>query len=776
MFSSRNFITLILSILFLVSTLSSAEEKTDDWIKVATENLKKTEQQLSVNGVVPGDENQLKELTFIKGKAKTCVENSTEGLSKSSTNLEALGQSAEGESKDVTEKRRTLQATQKELDKRLNTCNLLLIQAEDYIAEINRRKTEQLARELFNHGPHIARVLQDNLLQPTQWWQPGLAYIFRQLNLVTLSNTSKVILLILLVVAVILGAYLKSGAIKRLIPLSSSQTDNYSGFTLALRSCLAKSLPVLLPLLLFSAMIQVLAEGAVSAFIYSAALSSVIYLLLIILIKSVFAPCAPAKPFLADAPVQGKKLSRRLIVALTITWLGYLFFATALNTQFNESAYYLIRSTLLSLLVINLIAITWLARHFSWSLLPNGIRLLVTLGLVVLLLADFAGFRNFSRYLLTGLVGSMFGLAITVMINRFFADLYDQMDSGRQNWQRNLRNALGLKAEEKFPGMPWLRLLTFLSFWGLLITLLLRVWGQSQRGEAFLLEHLTQGFSIGSLEIIPSRILLALLLFAVVISISRLIKQNLSKRWIQHTNLDRGAQEAMITISGYLGFILALMIALSIAGVEFKNLAIVAGALSVGIGFGLQNIVNNFVSGLILLFERPIRRGDWIVVGNTEGNVKSINIRSTEIQTFDRANVIVPNSELISSQVTNWVLHDAMGRIIIPVSVAYGSNTEQVKDILQKIADDNHEVIRDSGYIPSPIILFRNFGDSALEFELRCYIRNIEKRLSVISDMNFAVDKAFREAGIEIPFPQRDVHMIEPQSPLPVDRPDNSDG
>ena len=224
--------------------------------------------------------------------------------------------------------------------------------------------------------------------------------------------------------------------------------------------------------------------------------------------------------------------------------------------------------------------------------------------------------------------------------------------------------------------------------------------------------------------------------------------------------MGQGARDALVTIMGYILFLAAIMSGLSVAGFDFGNIAIVAGALSVGIGFGLQNIVNNFVSGLILLFERPIRKGDWIVVGGTEGHVKDIHIRSTRIQTFDRADVIVPNSELISNQVINWVLSDRGGRAVVPVGVAYGTDTVKVRDILLAIAEENENVAKNDE-MPGPVVLFREFGDSSLNFELRVFLNNIETRLSVVSELNFAIDKAFRENGIEIPFPQRDLHLKE---------------
>lgn len=222
--------------------------------------------------------------------------------------------------------------------------------------------------------------------------------------------------------------------------------------------------------------------------------------------------------------------------------------------------------------------------------------------------------------------------------------------------------------------------------------------------------------------------------------------------------MDRGAREALVSITGYVGVAVAILIALGVAGVEFSNLAIIAGALSVGIGFGLQNIVSNFVSGLILLFERPIKSGDWIVVGGTEGYVRRIRMRSTQIQTFDSADVIVPNSELITGQVTNWMLQDIGGRIRVPIGVAYGSDTTLVKETLLGIARRHPQVINDEAG-REPKVLFLSFADNSLQFELRCYIRQIDKSLDVKSEMNFAIEAAFRERGIEIPFPHREVHI-----------------
>jgi small-conductance mechanosensitive channel len=231
--------------------------------------------------------------------------------------------------------------------------------------------------------------------------------------------------------------------------------------------------------------------------------------------------------------------------------------------------------------------------------------------------------------------------------------------------------------------------------------------------------------------------------------------------------MERSAREALVSTFGYVAVALAVIVALSIAGIKFSNLAIIAGALSVGIGFGLQNVVNNFVSGIILLVERPVRTGDWIIVGGTEGYVKHISIRTTTIQTFDRADVIVPNSDLISNQVTNWTLRNLWGRIKAPIGVAYGSDTATVKETLLEIAKNNADIIKGNPQLSEASVLFLGFGDSALNFELRAIIRDVDRRLHVISDINFAIDAAFREKGIEIPFPQRDVNF---RGPLQIER------
>lgn len=263
------------------------------------------------------------------------------------------------------------------------------------------------------------------------------------------------------------------------------------------------------------------------------------------------------------------------------------------------------------------------------------------------------------------------------------------------------------------------------------------------------------GFTVGGVTISPSAIMLAIVVFIIGILVTRAVQRWLETSLLPHTRFDTGIRNSLKTAFGYAGIFIAAAVGFTFAGLDLSNLAIVAGALSVGIGFGLQSIVNNFVSGLILLAERPIKDGDWIVVGGDEGYVSKISVRSTQIETFDRATVIVPNSDLISGVVKNWMHSNQMGRVRVPVGVSYSSDAEQVREILLKCADEHPSVMK----VPAPVVYFMDFGASSLDFELRAHIIKVDSGLTVRSELRFAILKALREADIEIPFPQQDLHL-----------------
>jgi potassium-dependent mechanosensitive channel len=284
----------------------------------------------------------------------------------------------------------------------------------------------------------------------------------------------------------------------------------------------------------------------------------------------------------------------------------------------------------------------------------------------------------------------------------------------------------------------------------LAVAAVLKPWGVQSQDMFGALRAAYFGFSIGGgVTLSLSSMIGAAIVFAVALFLTRLIQDWLGSRLLPQTRLDAGARNSVRTIFGYIGLIVAAMLAGAQIGVDVQKLALIAGGLSVGIGFGLQTIANNFVSGLILLWERTIRVGDWVVVGSEQGFVRAINARATEIETFDRGSLIVPNSNLVSGVVKNWVHNDRVGRIIVSINVTYESDLDLVRDLMIAAAKAQDQVLA----IPAPTVLFAEFGDWALKFNLICFVDDVELGERTRSDINFEILRRMREAGLRIAYP-----------------------
>lgn len=389
---------------------------------------------------------------------------------------------------------------------------------------------------------------------------------------------------------------------------------------------------------------------------------------------------------------------------------------------------------------------------------PRSIGLsLLLLGIALIVLPLF-GYVGLARFAATQIV-ILGALLVAMYLGFLSARAVSEPEAfvGSQLGQvLSTRFHFGKVAVEQFGLLAGLSLYLFVLAFGVPIIFL--VWGYQVRDIQNFLQDSLSSITIGSVTISVSGILLGILFFVIGYFVTRWFQRWLDNSVMQRGRMEAGLRNSIRTGVGYLGVGIAAVIGATVAGLNLSNLALVAGALSLGIGFGLQNIVNNFVSGLILLAERPFKVGDWVVTASTQGFVKHISVRATEIETFQRQSIIVPNSELINSPVGNWTHRNRLGRSEVAVGVSYDADPRRVMELLEEIGRGHSLVLSD----PAPFVVFMGFGDSSLDFELRVYLADVLSGITVATDLRLTIFERFQEEGIEIPFPQRDLHIKSP--------------
>lgn len=684
-------------------------------------------------------------------KAGQCVEASQTEIDKLGQTLETLGEETAEEAPEIRQKRQSQKEKKLAREKVLAECRLLKLQAGELQAELENRRNLLARKRFFHRDQDIVELLATKPDHHGQWLGKIGDIIAKRHGLTELPPLVMVIGL-----AVTLSVALASLKARRLLVVAAGEGHKMLRVVLA---GVRVYLPILLPLLILVSYFQLVTrELPYRSYLVDWGYVLCIYLFLLLLVRIFTRPAENGATFF-DLPPKLLTTSRRYLkLASLLLAIAFFFLSSRSETAYTPS-FLLIRLIVVTLLCLVLIRLIWLIRYIpDMERTGRWARFLVTPFFLATIMAQWLGYINVSQYLLVNLVKTLGAVLFFICVKYVMGECCRRLSYGSVGWPDRVRSYFGLETYEVGTSFLWLLFLVNVLFTVVLFFSIVRIWSISHELPARMSDFFVNGFTVGQIPIVPLRIFMGLLLFLVFWTIARWLKNQIRRNIAKETHFSKSARDAFVTISGYFIFGIALILGLAAAGVNFTSLTVIAGALSVGIGFGLQNIINNFVSGLILLFERPIRRGDWIIVSGTEGYVKKISVRSTVISTFDRADVIVPNSELISSQVTNWMLSDRKGRVRVPVGVAYGSNTELVKNLLLEAAYGLPDVVTD-GSVPDPFVLFMGFGDSSLDFELRCYIKDVDTRLRSRSDLNFAIDAAFRAHGVQIPFPQRDVHV-----------------
>lgn len=474
--------------------------------------------------------------------------------------------------------------------------------------------------------------------------------------------------------------------------------------------------------------------------------ASLVFVAVSALVITVFAPRSQERRLMQLSNRSARRISR-LLVILTLIYSIDLFlskFAQILYLPLSMSvAQSLFTSIAFALVLIGLLLTPFQTNQMTrtqpvgrseplWLKLPLWVA---ALAIITLCLTGYIALGRFlaQQLVMTGVVG-LVAMLLILAIRAFTRG----STTSRGHISELLESRMGFD-EVRRKQLGWLTE-TVLTFGVALVTvpILLLQWGFSAPDIRDWMQRAFFGFEVGSIRISIVRILIGIALFIAVILVTRMIQRRLRDNVLIAPKMDPGIANSIDTAVGYAGTALAAVMAISYAGFNITNLAIVAGALSVGIGFGLQSIVNNFVSGLILLIERPIKVGDWIVVGSEQGTVRSISVRSTEIETFDRASLIVPNSELITGRVLNWTHRSALGRVVLKFSAGAYIDPREVLSILNECAARHPTVLRE----PKPLATFDGYTPSSTEYTLRIFLPDITSSLKVQSDLRIAIYEA----------------------------------
>jgi len=483
------------------------------------------------------------------------------------------------------------------------------------------------------------------------------------------------------------------------------------------------------------------------------------------LISTVFAPYSPQRRLIPFSDRAARRVSRLLKILAAIYCLD-LFFSELAQILYFPLSLSVVQSLISSLAFAGVLA-ALLLTPFSPTGHPRSepyprdrprwLKLPLWFVAIDIVIASLTGYVALGRFMsqqvvMTGIV-ALVGILLFLAIRAFTRE----GTTGTHAVGTILHDTFGLD-EPRRNQLAWLTeaALTLILFIALVPVFLLQ-WGFAAADIRDWLKAALFGFEIGQIRISMVRIIGGILLFTALLFVTRIIQRRLRENVLVTPRMDTGVANSVDTAVGYAGTALAAIIAVSYAGFDITNLAIVAGALSVGIGFGLQSIVNNFVSGLILLIERPIKVGDWVVVGNEEGTVKNISVRSTAIETFNRASLIVPNSELITGRVLNWTHRSALGRVVMRFSAGPNADPRAVLAILSECARAHPKVLTE----PAPVAVFEGYTQTATEYSLRAFLGNISSGVKVQSDLRVAVFEALRARQIELAAPATPV-VVKP--------------
>jgi potassium-dependent mechanosensitive channel len=697
---------------------------------------------------------------------RTLIDDLTPRAEQAKARLEQLGTKAANESPEIAGDRLAREKSLAEADDAVRIGRALLVQGEQIGTEIGDKRRHLFARALFQRSASlisldlwqsVARSLPSDLKAVEILINDWISTIWNRFNLANMA---------MVLIAILAAAGLYAFRTKAL----AAANAKLEGLTDATRlrralaafvQLIAGAAPAALASwLLFTALdasdlIPNRLEPLVGSILFG--IAGIVFMKA--LANALFAPGAPQRRVLGVMDSTAHTVERLAVTTATALAVGKsveaLLQAIAAGLSLTIAARGLIALAFAMTLIIGLNALRDRGQEEEQCLGPyipvegaalGPIRVAGWIAAIIIGLASILGYAAFAWFLSEQVLWVAIVIALLVLVYLLIENGIQEGFLKESRVSQTLQANVGLRkrAVEQigvvFAGISKL-LIGIIA-----ILLVLAPWGVESNDLVSSLRAAFFGFKVGDVTVSLSSIIVGITLFCVGIVATRSLQTWLETRLLPSTELDTGLRNSIKTGAGYVGFVGATALAVSSMGLSLDKLAIVAGALSVGIGFGLQSIVNNFVSGLILLWERSIRVGDWIVVGTDQGHVRRISVRSTEIETFDRSLVILPNSNLVSGVVKNRVRNDRSGRIILPVGTRYSSDPDRVRTIIEGCAAAHDGVLE----TPSPKAYLLKMGDNTLSFELRCFVPDVDQIMRTSSDLHFAIFRALKNEGIEI--------------------------
>ena len=773
----KHFLVLLIGLVALLgSNLAPGNAQTaqtpNQRLETARAEYDQIDQTLKRPSLTDGDLRDLRSrLDPLSGVSTSIVEELTPRFNAVKTRLDQLGAkpaaNAPAEAPEIVQERDEQQKSLNELDGAIKRARLLSVDVEDVGNRITSRRRDLFTHQLFarsfsilsptlwiNAARESPRELRAAMMVAGDWYS-----IFdARLRGLTLAGFA-------IVLGLIAGFYAFSSRVARRVLARNHVREEITRLRKAIGALWTTLVTAVVPIAVARALVETisffdLSNGRIDPFVSALASSVGLIAMTLGIVRGLLAPMHPDYRLL--------DIGDR--VAARVSWVAMTVASVVAATRAIEAFDDLIAASVpvsvavrgLSALVVAGVMISGLYGLIQQNdadgedclgprVTPQRdwygvIRMAAWAAIVLIVGATVVGYIAFASFLIDQIVWVSFIGTMLFILQIVCDDGIDHVLKPHAPVGRALVSSLGLRRESLQQMAVLLTGAGNVVLAVISLLLCLAPWGIESddmfgaMGAAFF------GFQVGDVTISLSNITIAVVLFGVAIGVTRVLQGWLESKFLPRTQLDVGLRNSIRTSVGYLGFLAAAAFALGHLGLSFERIAIVAGALSVGIGFGLQSIVNNFVSGLILLWERAIRVGDWVVLGDEQGYVRRINVRSTEIETFDRATMIVPNSNLVSGVVKNWVRTDRVGRIRISLSLAPEVDPEQVREVLIACAKASDGVLK----YPSPTVFFIGITEAALKFDLICFVGDVETSGRVKSDLHFSIFKALREHGMAI--------------------------